>query len=379
MFKLDKTFIRKIFENFKNRDVFDHLINVTKRFHVISIGLDEIVNGVINQTENRNKIKHSIFNLKYSIFILIFMLVSTLVLFAFLISDQLFSLYKFPTPISNFRIIVLVVVISSILIFVIKIDFILGQINYELSSLKMFYFLKMNLKLKHKLNAKNYKKLVILSQIIVLSLLDYGVSTAVICAAAFNTTMSLWTKKFIWIIEAIKLTPFYLIQVVTLSTWMCIVYILICYYKFRFDQVNHQIKSFISKQTSNIVNRKFENRLTQLINEHNSISIEVNRFNLLMRRSTATMFLITSLLKITIIYLVMNAKHILMKLIFLNCLLFTFLFGLGISYLFSLEIKSAHRSRSLIYSMLCNYKMRPSFRLKVSKIIDQIKKIKNKK
>ena len=363
MFKLAKTLIRKIFENFKNKDVFDHLINVTKGFHVISIGLDEIV----NQTENPSKIKHSIFSF-------IFMLMSTLVLFAFLISDQLFSLYEFPIPINNFRIVVLVVIISSILIFVIKIDFILGQINDELSSLKVFYFLKKNLKLKHKLNVKNYKKLVILSQIIVLFVLDYGVSTAAICAAAFNTTMSLWTKKFIWIIEAIKLTPYYLITVVTLSTWMCIVYILICYYKFKFDQVNDQITLFISKQTSNIVNRKFENQFTQLINEHNSISIEMNRFNLLMRRSTAAMFLILSLLKITLIYLVINSKHILMKLIFLNCLLFSFLFGLGISYLFSLEIKSAHRSRSLIHSMLCNYKMRLSFRMKVSKIIDQIKK-----
>ena len=355
-----------MFEYLKKRDVFDHLINVTKGFHVISIGLNQIV----NQTENRSKIKDSIFNLKYSILIFIFMLMSTLVLFAFLISDQLFSLYEFPIPINTFRIILLVVVTSSVLILVIQIDFILGQINDHLCSLKVFYFLKKNLKLKHKLNAKNYKKLVILSQIIVLFALDYLIPTATLCAVAFNTTMSLWTNKFIWMIEAIKLTPYYLIQATTGSTWMCIVYILILYYKFKFDQINDQIKSLISKKKSNIVNWKFRNKLAKLINEHNLISIEVNRFNLLVRRSTATMFLIMSLLKIIVIYLVINAKQMFMKLIFLNFLLVIFFFGFGMSYLFSLEIKSAHQSRSLIYSVLCNYKMRPIFRLKVSKIID---------
>ena len=214
MSKLAQIFVRKMFEYLKKRDVFGHLINVTKGFHVISIGLNQIV----NQTENRSKIKDSIFSIKYLILIFIFMLMSTLILFAFLISDQLFSLYEFPIPINNFRIILLLVITTSVLVLVIQIDFILGQINDHLCSLKVFYFLKKNLKLKHKLNAKNYKKLVILAQIIVLFVLDYGGPTAALFAIVFNTTMSLWTNKFIWMIEAIKLTPYYLIQATTGST-----------------------------------------------------------------------------------------------------------------------------------------------------------------
>ena len=42
-----------------------------------------------------------------------------------------------------------------------------------------------------------------------------------------------------------------------------------------------------------------------------------------------------------------------------------FIFCFGMTYLFSLQIKSAHQSNKLIYSILCKFNMKLSFKLKV--------------
>ena len=55
-----------------------------------------------------------------------------------------------------------------------KIDVTFGEIRYNLSPLKVFYYLINDLTRKHKLTDKNYKRLAILSKIAIIFLVYCG-------------------------------------------------------------------------------------------------------------------------------------------------------------------------------------------------------------
>ena len=148
---------------------------------------------------------------------------------------------------------------------------------------------------------------------------------------------------------------------------MCTVFVVILYFKLRFDQIDQQIKSFISSSKCKVINSRRENVLTYLIHQHNLASIEISKMNKLFRRSAAAMFFILSISKIITLFLVINLNHFITKIVLLLGFIIIFFFGFGISYLFSLQIHSAHKSSNLIHSVVCKYKMKFGFRLKVKK------------
>ena len=69
---------------------------------------------------------------------------------------------------------VIVFPFGGIWTFSIKIDMILAEIKWNLSPLKVFYFLITNIKSKHKLTDLNYNRLSILSRIVLIAISDYG-------------------------------------------------------------------------------------------------------------------------------------------------------------------------------------------------------------
>ena len=74
----------------------------------------------------------------------------------------------------HLRLLMILAASFNLIIAILKMDWIFGEINYNLSPFKVIYYLMMDLKRKHKLNNKNYKKLAILSRIIQIVLLDCG-------------------------------------------------------------------------------------------------------------------------------------------------------------------------------------------------------------
>ena len=80
---------------------------------------------------------------------------------------------------------------------------------------------------------------------------------------------------------------------------MCIAVTIFTYYKFRFDQLNDQIKSIQNLQFLNgrKINKRREKQLMKLIHKHNLTSIEVYPINLLTRRTAAATFIIFSITK----------------------------------------------------------------------------------
>lgn len=155
---------------------------------------------------------------------------------------------------------------------------------------------------------------------------------------------------------------------------MCTIFVVILYFKLRFDQINQQVKSLILLSKCKVINVRREKVLTYLIHQHNLASIEMSKINKLFRRSAASMFFILSISKIITLFLVINLNHFIAKLMLLLGFIIIFFFGFGISYLFSLQINSAHKSSNLIHSVICKYKMRFGFRLKVKNIHLKVEK-----
>ena len=60
-----------------------------------------------------------------------------------------------------------------------------------------------------------------------------------------------------------------------------------------------------------------------------------------------------------------NVQNFLLVFIQIGIFIYCFVFGFGLTYLFSRQIKSAHKSHNLILSSARKLKMRVSFRIKV--------------
>ena len=154
-------------------------------------------------------------------------------------------------------------------------------------------------------------------------------------------------------------------MVYTLFIAGCVNYLYFPYFKLRFDQFNHQIKQ-IQNTRSKIIFPMKENLLIKLITEHNSLALEVNKFNLLFRKTGAAMFVCLSFGKITTVYLSIYMKHTFTRILMISAFSYFFLFGFGITCIYSLQINSSKSSYKMFHSIVCRYKMKLQLRLKVN-------------
>ena len=345
---------QKFKDYFSMENSLGHLMEVAKDFYLVSIGIDDIYNGIKNPKRFRVVILHLIC---FGFFTVIFNL--------FMISDYLYSLIKESFLPDNFRVFIIAIALSTIWISVIKIDMILAEIKLNLSPFRVFYFLIKNLKSKHKLIDLNYNRLVILSRLIQLGILDYGGPMAAIMIMGLCVLITILSQKFIWIFICICFLLTAIVGVVSFSFWMCINLIMFSYYKMRFDQIHSSIKSIVSN--GNVIHKRRERQLVNLIEEHKSVSNEIYKLNLMLRRSAGGMSIVLTTVRIMLFHLLINFNNN----IFVNILLVTvscllFIFGFGLTYLFSRQIKSAHQSDKLIYSILCTFTMRLQYKFKVN-------------
>ena len=149
------------------------------------------------------------------------------------------------------------------------------------------------------------------------------------------------------------------------------IYVYFPYYKLRFDQINQKI-NIISNGRRNVINLRNEKQLIKLTHGHNQLAIEIDKFNLIFRRLAAAFFITISLIKIMTLFLMINIKHFIAKLIVINGLFLIFFFGFGISILFSLQIKSAQNSYKIIHSIICKRKIRLPLKFKLVNFIERL-------
>ena len=80
------------------------------------------------------------------------------------------------------------------------------------------------------------------------------------------------------------------------------------------------------------------------------------------------MFVLMSLNKIIALYLMFNMGKTLVKIQVADLTIMYLFFGFALTHMFTTQIKAAHQSQNLIYSVLSEFKMRLSFKLKVKNI-----------
>ena len=175
------------------------------------------------------------------------------------------------------------------------------------------------------------------------------------------------TQKLVWVLQSIFYIPAIVNFGMICSTWMCFVFVIFMYYKFRFDQINQQIKTIIPN--GKVINKRRGKFLMKLINEHNLTSIQVCKMNLMIRRTAAATFFIFSITKVNSFYLLINFDNVLIKIMTFDGAIIISSISFVLSYLFTQQIKSAHQSYKFINSFVCNYKIRFRIKLKVNLLI----------
>ena len=281
-------------------------------------------------------------------------------------SNYMYSLIKLKSMPDHVKPLLLSTSLASIIFLQMKIDFILAEIKWLLSPFKIFYYLINNLKSNHKLNDRNFNRLAILSRLIQIVILNFGMSIIIISNVILLCWIAISTQNQIWIIQSVIYLPAFFNGSLIFCLSLCIVFVMFIYYKMRFHQINQQIKSLILN--GKVISKNRSKKLLKLINEHNLVSIELNKTNLMIRRTAVAIFIIFSITKVNMVYFLFNFNNLLVKIVMFDGLITVVLFTFIMSYLFTQQIKSAHQSSKLIYSLVCRYKINLKFKLKVKRL-----------
>ena len=348
---------QKLNDFFSMKTSINNLMNFNKNYLILSYGIDDLEDGT----------KHPV---RFKIIILVCILTWIAMFYhlILLVSNRLYHQFDGPFLPDHFRVVISLYTIILLFVSIIRADYLLGELKYGVngSPFKIFYYLMKNIQSKHKLTQSNYKKLSWISRLIQLIMLDYGSPIAFGLISLIMISITLSSGKLIWLIQTAISIPFYINISVTLTGSCCIVYIWFSYYKFRFDQINQRIINLIPNRKWRILIPSEESKLIELMDEHNKLAIEVDKFNLIKRRIAGMMFVCYAFVKIITLYLIIELKHdFLARMLMSNIFFMIFNFGFGLSYLYSQQIESAHQSYKLIHSIVCKYKMNFPLRIKV--------------
>ena len=343
----------KLHEHLKIENLANNLLRISKIGMLISSG--EIHNGILYV---KNPIQFILCNISY----IGFWFMCGLHL-AFLIFKDLFSLIYSPLLFDGYRIVLILTNFALVHTSIVKTDILFGELKYHFSLLNVGYFLVKDIKSKHKLTEQNYNRLAIVFRITSIIVTYIGLAFLTLMIVGIELMLIIGTKNVIWFLHGILFVPFYINGYVVISIAYLILVCLLLHYKMRFDQLHDQIKSMIPN--GKVINKRREKLLLNLINEHNQLAVEVYKLNMMMRQTFASFFINLAFMKITTLYLMFNTKNLLIKLFAFTVFVLYFTFGMALSYLLSLQIKSAHQSLKLIHLVVCRYKMRFKLKLKV--------------
>ena len=347
-------FKTEIITSFKLTNLLEICSNLMTKSYIIPIGFYDIYDGNKNPKQFKLCVIHCIF----------FWIISFINLL-FLISDNLYPIIGnefLPRPLFLLAVIILFFVLT------IKCDFLFGEINYNLSPMKLAYIISSDMKSKHKLTNYNFNRLVNSLRILMVVLIYYFLPFGSIMLLLIEILLLIKSnnKLELLIFESLS-TPIYINGFVVLAACFVVFFIGILYYKMRFDQIHQQIKSIIPNANWKFIIERKEKLLLDLIDEHNQMAVQVHKLNMMIRRSNTAIFICFSLAKIISLYLMLNTKDKIIKTFAVNIGLIYFMLGLALTYLFSIQINSAHQTLKFMHFVVCRYKMKLTLRLKVKK------------
>ena len=171
-------------QHFQAKNLLGVLIGLLKIS--LSIGIDHIYFG----TKNSKRFKLCILNYIFSWLV-------CLLHFSFVTSDYMYSLIKSPFLFDDFKVIIILIFLILIHTIILKTDILFGEINYNLSPLKIGYFIAKDLKSKHKLTEQNYNRLITVFRIWMIGLLYYAVPITALILIVIGSILFINTKQLI--------------------------------------------------------------------------------------------------------------------------------------------------------------------------------------
>ena len=276
----------------------------------------------------------------------------------------MFSLIETPY-LSEMYNLVLLLTIALVYIGSVRRDLMNCENNSNLSPFKICYLLAKNIEAKHKLNKQNYDRLALLLRIKIIAGLYIFVPIAVLVSIILGMILLFKTTKLVWVLYEIVIIPFYINNAIFILAEGIRIQNVILYYKMRFDQLNKQIKSLIPTSKWKFFILRKEKLLLKLINKHNNLAVEVDKINYMFRISSASQFITFSFAKIVSLYLILNTKNLFIKIFAIDAFVLHSSFGLALSYIYSLQIESAHQCIDSVYLITSKCKMQLKLRLKV--------------
>lgn len=195
---------KRVKKYFQLRNSLEDLSKIMKKLFIFSVSFDEIYYGKKNPK-------------RFLICCLISGLIWLIFLFHLIIicSNYTFSLIDNP-KIKYLRAFISLATVIFWFVAFNKSDVYLLMELKNLVVLKIFYYLRQNIKSKYKLNDKNYNLLGILTRIILLIAINCGIIIISLVSLTFFVLMTIWTKQLFWLIETL-LIPFYVIAYLSVA------------------------------------------------------------------------------------------------------------------------------------------------------------------
>ena len=215
----------------------------------------------------------------------------------------------------------------------------------------MYYYLKEDIKSKHKLTNENYKRVLILAKFLYVTCFEIWFPFVFLFISWFYLYIAIKCK----IILLQLLTPFvlYMIWLITSTAFLgaSLAMRMIYYYILLFKQINIEM-DIIYKEIKLFITMRSQKQLIWLTERHNLFALEMNRINLLIRRTVLGFFVVLSLGLIIPLNLYLKSNNEFEQIIYLIIFFDFLLYGFGISYLMSSVIRFAHKPYKTIYQIL---------------------------
>lgn len=315
-------------------DPIANIFNYSVKYNVISVNIYDIF------YRRKNKRKLIINSLNCACLWL-----SILITSLCLLTDDVLNYFENPMiPFDQIKQIFLLITSIYILVTVFKTDYLLEEKRNNLIRLKVFYHLILNDKSEHKLNAYNFKRYKNFVKSIDLILIRCGHPFMLLFI--LTLTFVFLKSNLTIVIICLPLIIYSIFTYVTSSLSIAALNLCLFVYQYmRLKQINNRMKIF-SK-----INKISPGIFIRLINEHNDISSEIDKLNLVFRKSYGVYNFLVCCILVFLLYLSIYTKSIYYRLVFVICFAIFLSVFLVTGFLMEKLTNTAHQSYNLIYSL----------------------------
>ena len=321
----------------KSLEFIDDLVKQTS---FCSVGFTELYLGQLNL------FKYIICWLHIIIFLII-----TFGFILFIKFDFLWNLIDNEFLPENTRSLLVVIVVLMVLTIACRFDIAISEWNKRCKVYKYYYYLRENIKSKHGLTKKNYKKIEILTKILELFVIKGCVPLIVLLIFAIHLYSLIRTQLItLYLLIPVAIYSLYYGSA-TLSLMGSLSIISLYYFTLLFGQIDNRIKR-INDQSKQYVSLANQKRLIQLINRHNSIANLIYQNNFITRRLLLVFFFTLALMQTIPLNLLLKTHNLYYRMFYLIYSFVSLSYGFAIAYFLSLQITAAHKPYKIIYDIL---------------------------